>query len=81
MYSERILAEDERIPSFMALWRHWMRATYTCICIMWANASLSDPYFNLPLPENSGWILNADGTYSIDWEDAEKQSIENVKLS
>ena len=23
----------------------------------------------LPLPEESGWILNDDGTYAIDWED------------
>ena len=28
--SERILSEDERMPSTTALWHHWLRTTYIC---------------------------------------------------
>ena len=64
-------SEDERMPSITALWRHWLRTCY--ICNLWSNSHLSDIYCGLSLPENSGWILNVNGSYLIDWEDPIKQ--------
>jgi hypothetical protein len=69
--SERISTEEERMPSHSAFFRHWKRVSY--ICMMWQNAHLSDIYHNLPTPESSGWIINEDGTHSIDWDDANTQ--------
>lgn len=65
--SERITSEDERMPSLSSLWRHWLRTTYTCT--LWQNSHLHDAYSNLPLPENSGWMVQEDGSYIIDWDD------------
>ena len=74
--SERITSEDERMPSVTALWRHWMRTTY--ICNLWGNAHLPDVYENLPLPTESGWVINKDETYSIDWDDPTRQQLLNL---
>ena len=64
---DRITTEEERMPSYTALWRHWQRSCW--IELLWYNSPLSDPYLNLPPPENSRWLLSTDGTYAIDWED------------
>ena len=29
---------------------------------------------NLPKPEESGWIVNTDQNYSVDWEDSNVQA-------
>ena len=59
------------MPLITALWHHWLRTCY--ICNLWSNSHLSDIYCGLSLPENSGWILNVNGSYLIDWEDPIKQ--------
>ena len=70
--SERITSEEERLPTYTALWRHWMR-TYWC-CELWRSANKEDIYKNLPPPETSGWLKQPDGKYSIDWEDSDIQA-------
>ena len=40
---------------------------------MWLNSPLADLYCSLPPPEQSGWLLNHDGSYTIDWEEPEVQ--------
>ena len=35
---------------------------------MWQNSIKQDVYAGLPLPQDSGWLHNADGSYTIDWE-------------
>ena len=69
--SERITSEEDRMPSISALHRHWLRTTY--ICNLWSNAALGNVYASLPLPQESGWILNGNNIYSIDWEDQDRQ--------
>ena len=64
-----INTEEERVPSHSSLWRHWLRTCW--ISMMWQHSTVSDVYGNLPKPEESGWVLNADGTFSIDWESPE----------
>ena len=65
--ADRIKAEEDRIPSYTALWRHWLRSCWGGS--LWLNAPLPDPYSSLIHPENSGWLLLTDGKYIIDWED------------
>lgn len=43
---ERIMTEEERMPSITALQRHWLRSTY--ICNLWSNATQHDVYAALP---------------------------------
>lgn len=74
--SERILNEEERLPSITSLWRHWLRSCW--VSQMWQNSSEQDMYTPLPLPEESGWI-KSDGSYAIDWEAQEIQ--EKVRQS
>ena len=69
--AERITSEEERLPSFTSLWRHWQRSCW--ICQMWLNSPRTDLYYSLPPPEQSGWLLNHDGNYTIDWEEVEVQ--------
>lgn len=69
--SERITSEEDRMPSISALHRHWLRTTY--ICNLWSNAALGNVYASLPSPQDSGWILNGNDLYSIDWEDQDGQ--------
>ena len=69
--AERIVTEEERVPSYTSLWRHWLR---TCWCAqLWRSSPLEDMYADLLPPESCGWVKNSDGTYSIDWEDPDVQ--------
>jgi len=68
---ERITNEEERVPSFTSLWRHWLRSCW--VSQMWQNSPCHDLYSSIPLPEHSGWIHHSDGTYAIDWEAPEIQ--------
>ena len=69
--AERIVTEEERVPSYTSLWRHWLR---TCWCAqLWRSSPLEDIYADLLPPESCGWVKNSDGTYSIDWEDPDVQ--------
>ena len=69
--AERITTEEERVPSYTALWRHWLR---TCWCTqLWQSSTQEDIYANMQPPEQFGWIHHSDGTYSIDWEDPDVQ--------
>ena len=65
--SERITSEEERMPSLSSLWRHWLRTAY--VCTLWQSSHLADPYSNLTLPEDSGWMFQEGGSYTIDWDD------------
>ena len=67
--AERIASEG--VPSFTSLWRHWLRSCW--INQMWLNSPLADLYSSLPPPEQSGWLLNHDGSYAIDCEKPEVQ--------
>ena len=69
--AERITCEEERVPSFTALWRHWLRSCW--ISQLWQNSPQSDVYSQLPPPDESGWLLHQDGSYTINWEDPEVQ--------
>ena len=40
---------------------------------MWQNAHQPDMYISLPSPQDSGWILNPNNIYTINWEAAEVQ--------
>ena len=71
--SERIVSEEQLVPSTGSLWRHWLRTTY--ICMQWNNSHASDVYSTLPQPENSGWIKRNESDYEIDWEDPSLQMI------
>ena len=66
--AEHITTEEERLPSYTSLWRHWQRSCWTAS--LWLHASLPDPYSSLPLPENSGWLVSSEGKYITDWEDS-----------
>ena len=68
---DRILNEEDRVPSFTSLWRHWMRSCW--VSQMWQNSSEEDSYNSLSLPEDNGWI-QIDETYAIDWEATEVQA-------
>ena len=68
---DRILNEEDRVPSFTSLWRHWMRSCW--VSQMWQNSSEEDMYNSLSLPEDNGWI-QIDETYAIDWEATEVQA-------
>ena len=69
--SNRITNEEERVPSFTSLWRHWLRSCW--VSQMWQNSPLLDLYSSIPLPEHSGWMRHSDGSYVIDWEAPEIQ--------
>ncbi len=73
--SERILSEEERIPSTSALERHWNRTCW--VSQFWQNAVSQDVKVGLPLPEESGWMCQEDGCYAIGWDSIELQ--ERVK--
>ena len=62
--AERITCEEERIPSFTALWCHWLRSCW--ISQLWQNSPQSDVYSQLPPPDESGWLLHQDDSYTID---------------
>ena len=69
--SERILSEEERMPSTSALRRHWDRTCW--ISKFWNNSILQDIQQGLPLPENSGWLKHSSNEYAIDWDSREVQ--------
>ena len=71
MVCERITNEEERVPTYTSLWRHWLRSCW--VSQMWQNAHLCDLYSSLPQPQNHGWMLSPDGVFSIDWEAPEVQ--------
>ena len=52
----RILSEEERVPTYTSLWRHWQRSCW--IHQMWQRSAYPDIYSFLPAPEKSGWIKN-----------------------
>jgi len=61
----RILSEEERVPTYTSLWRHWLCSYW--VHQMWQRSTYPDVYSSLPAPEQSGWIK--DGcNYIIDWE-------------
>lgn len=68
--SDRVEVEDERVPSYTALWRHWLRSCY--VLGMWHNSFKTNIYEGLPQPQDSGWLLQND-TYTIDWDCSEVQ--------
>ena len=69
--SDRIQCEEERVPSYTSLWRHWMRSCW--ISTMWTHSHTDNLYTNLPNPHLNGWLLS-EGFYSIDWEDEKVKS-------
>ena len=61
--SDRIMNEEERMPSLTALW--------LCSCWvakMWYNSTEEDLYDELPPPELCGWCKDEGGDYTCDWE-------------
>ena len=66
--ANRIINEEDRVPSHTSLWRHWLRSCW--VHQMWQQSIHPDMYSSLPLPEHSGWIKD-DEDYAIDWEDIE----------
>ena len=72
--SNRIINEQDQIPSHTSLWRHWLRSCW--VHQMWQQSIYPDMYSSLPLPELSGWIKE-DNSYAIDWEDKEIE--DNIK--
>ena len=52
--SNRIINEEDRVPSYTSLWHHWLRSCR--VHQMWQQSIYPDMYSSLPLPENSGWI-------------------------
>lgn len=73
--SERILSEDERIPSTSALHRHWARTCW--VSQFWKYSIKQDVQQGLSSPQQSGWQIQSDGTYMFDWDSQELQ--ERVK--
>ena len=61
----RIVYEEERVPTYTALWRHWLRSCW--VHQMWQRSTYSDMYMSLPPPEHSGWTKDGE-SYGIDWE-------------
>ena len=70
--NNRITTEDEKVPSYTSLWRHWLRSCW--VAQLWKNSVCSDVYSTLPFPEESGWVCKPDGTFEIEWEAPEIQA-------
>ena len=68
---DRIINEEDRVPTFTSLWRHWLRSCW--ISQTWQRSSYPDIFSTLPAPELSGWVLQSDNNYVIDWESPEVQ--------
>ena len=66
--SNIILIEEDRVPTYTSLWRHFLRSSW--IHQMWQNSTYQDIYSSLLPPEQSGWIKDGDH-YAIDWEASE----------
>ena len=69
--ADRITTEEERVPSYTSLWRHWLRRCWTAQ--LWQSSMNPDVFSTLPPPQECGWLHNSDGSYTIDWEDIEVQ--------
>ena len=69
--SDRICTEEERMPSYTSLWRHWLRSCW--IANMWRNSPNRDVYGALPPPEEYWWKKDSTGQYKVDWESSEIQ--------
>ena len=69
--SDRILNEEDRVPTFSSLWRHWQRSCW--ISQLWQQSCQHDIFMALPSPESSGWLLQNNSIYTIDWEAHEVQ--------
>ena len=69
--SNRTLNEEERVPTYTSLWRHWLRSCW--VHQMWQRSIHSDMYNSLLPPEHSGWTKDGE-TYGIDWEDTDVMS-------
>ena len=80
--SDRIINEEDRVPTFTSLWRHWLRSCW--VSQMWQHSSQDDisTLQVLPPPESSGWLLQADGNYIIDWEahDVQQMIKDNIEF-
>ena len=66
-YSAGILLNPTTITS---LWRHWLRSCW--VSQFWQHSNHPDIFTQLPVPEESGWLLHCD-KYTIDWESTEVQ--------
>ena len=64
----RIINEEDRVPTYTALWHHWLRSSW--IHQMWQSSIYRDIYSSLPQSEQSGWMKEGD-KYAIEWEAAE----------
>ena len=73
--SDRITDEDQRMPSELAIWRHWLRSCW--IIRMWRNSPERDVFSELSPPEESGWLVtehNSTTSWSTDWDDPQLQT-------
>ena len=70
MVSERIINEEDRVPTITSLWRHWLRSCW--VSQFWQHSNHPDIFTQLPVPEESGWLLHCD-KYTVDWESTEVQ--------
>ena len=68
--TERIVNEEDRVPTITSLWRHWLRSCW--VSQFWQHSNHPDIFTRLPVPEESGWLLQCD-KYAIDWESTEVQ--------
>ena len=71
--SDRIMNEEERMPSLTALWQHWLRSCW--VAKMWYNSTEEDPYDEFPPPELCGRCKDEGGVYTCDWECPEELQI------
>ena len=59
------------MPTFTSLWRHWLRSCWASQ--LWQQSNDRGIFSTLPAPEESGWLLQSDSKYIIDWESPEVQ--------
>lgn len=76
--SERIGTEEDRPPTYTALYKHWKRVCW--VSRMWNNSILEDPYESLENGEDHGWSKSEEGVYEFEWEspDVTKQVEETI---
>ena len=78
--SDRIINEEDIVLTFTSLWRHWLRSCW--VSQMQQHSSQDDISTLLPSPQSSGWLLQADGNYIIDWEahDVQQMIKDNIEF-
>lgn len=64
--SDRICSEEERMPSYTSLWRHWLRSCW--VAQMWKHSPKRNVYGALPPPEECGWKKGSTANYDFDWD-------------